>query len=658
MKRILRGIEGEAKASSTRQSRFEQKTTRERVSTYRRAGRSQQAEAEKGFRDQQKLEERHVKWRQQMRNRHFQAEERDRKRIESRGLRESERAAVRSQRERERTASRITTGAGRTARGISGALKGAAVIGAGIAGVGAVNALGVQIDESRQASNLANQAGRPEVKGQLLNEARNVRGHTGGEALAGMSAFVGKTGELDEARALIGTLGDLAIATDSDLGDLGQTAGQVFNVLKDQISDPVERMKQLKSIMGTLAAQGMKGSVEIKDLAQDFGKLGAATRSFEGDAPALMRSMGAMAQLAVAAGGAESSADASTAAMRLGSDIVTNRKKFSNLGVDIKSKDDPTKLRDPMEIIADVLQKTGGDVEQTSGLFGQESAKIFRAFGAYFSEAEKKQKGSGKEALLAKHKEFADVELSDGQVQSAVGSRMADADMQLKENMKAFNEALGTQLLPTVTKLIPEFAKLIPPISTAVRIFAKFVEAFAENPLAGIGAIVAGAVVKDIITANIGGAIKGAITGEGGGGGAATMGLAGGVAIASAIFTVGVANFETRDANMDKGGALVKAAEMSTDVNVVKGLLAEQQKLVAGAQKEGVVESLTGSTILDEGAQGERATQAAFLERIEARMKVLEKLGPAADKLASAADAIAAAPAPNRYSPVTTGTYY
>lgn len=660
----MRGIEAESRAASQRQARFEQKVTRERVSSRRRsaqdvakiqereaaaAAKKELAATERTVKTQQRLEERNLRWRQQMRNRHFQQEERDRKRHEAK-----------AQREKERSASRIATGVGRTAGGIGTALKGAAAVGAGIAGVGAANALAVQIEESKQASILANQAGTPELKGQLLKEARGVRGFTGEEALAGMSEFVTKTGDLDTARGLLKDLGDLALATGTDLGDLGATAGQAFNVLKDQIDDPVERMKQLKELMGTLAQQGNMGAVEIRDLAQDFGKLGAATRAFEGGAPELLRSMGAFAQIAVARGGAESSADASTAASRMAGDIVTHRDSFKELGVDIKSKNDQTKLRSPMEIIADVLDKTGGDIEKTSGLFGIESGKIFKGIAATYSEAEKKEKGSGHDAVMAEFKRFSGAQLDEKQLQDRVASRMGDTDIQLKENLKAFNTAIGNELLPTVTKLVPEFTKLIPPVTGAVKVLAKMVEMFADNPLAGIGAVIAGSVVKDIATAGVGDAIKSTIAGEGPGiGGAAALGATAGIAIASAIFTVGVANFETKDADMNRSGELLKNARESNDVATVKKLIAEQQTLQEKVNKEGVIESIFGkgaASVLDPTHsvdEGARKTAAANLEKMMERLAVLEKLGPAADKLASAADTIASVPAANRYTAVT-----
>jgi hypothetical protein len=391
----------------------------------------------------------------------------------------ADRAAQRSEITRRETSRTMRRG---VVRGVTGAVGGVArVVGAGTAIAGgflAADAIREDMAIRRGASQLANQAGTPELKGQLTQEARGVRGFTGEQVLGGMSEFVTKTGDLDTARKIIGPLGELSLATGADIGDLGATAGQAFNVLKDQISDPVERVKQLNALMGVLAQQGAMGAVEIRDLAQDFGKLGAATRGFEGSAPDLLRTMGAFAQVAVARGGAESSADASTAASRLVNDMVMHKEKFQGLGINIKSAKDPTKLRNPMEIMADVLQKTGGDVEKTSGLFGLESAKIFKGFAATFSEAEKKRPGSGRAAVMGEFQRFAGAELDPAEITKRAESRLADPDLQFAESSKAFNAAVSKDLMPALTKLIPELVKLTPLFSGLVGILTKIMKLF------------------------------------------------------------------------------------------------------------------------------------------------------------------------------------
>jgi hypothetical protein len=347
-------------------------------------------EDEKVHRDTQRRSAQHARQQQQsieslnrQRSRALYQQHREAERLEKKKTRLVESEAKAQLRARQRFTGGAFGKLGESVRGSVGAVGrfGAAAVGLA-GGFAATNAIGERIRDTKLASQLANQAGDPSLKGGLLKESRGVKGFRSDQILGGIGEFVTKTGDLDTGRQVAGSQAKLSLATGADFEDLMATAGQAFNVLKDQISDPVERIKQLNALMGVLAQQGALGAVEIKDLAQDFGKLGAATRGFEGKAPDLLRAMGAFAQVAVARGGAESSADASTAASRLVGDIVTHKKKFAALGVNIKSKTDKTKLADPMSIIAETLEKTGGDVMKTSGLFGLESGKIFKGFAA------------------------------------------------------------------------------------------------------------------------------------------------------------------------------------------------------------------------------------------------------------------------------------
>jgi hypothetical protein len=509
IRRVLRGVEQEAAASDRRLS--QQRTANARRGAKAQAavmfgpGQREYVAAER-LRHRQALANTKAEERakvQAERNLQRAREQLDRQR--SRALFQQHKSEERARRQLgERISGGVAT-SGRRAVGTVARVGGAAL---GIAGgFAAAEALREESDVQRRASELANQAGTPELKGQLAKESGNVSGFSRAETLSALSAFVTPTGDLDTGRKVSGSMGKLALATGAEFEDLMATAGLTFNVLSDQISDPVKRLDELNRLMGVFAQQGALGAVEIKDLAQDFAGLGAATRGFEGGAPDLLRTMGAFAQIAVKRGGARGSAEASTAAMRLASDIVTpaNKKRFDALlgPGKLKSKTDPTKLRDPLSIMLDVLDKTGGDIEKTSGLFGIESAKIFKGLAATYSEAEKKQKGSGRKAVETEFNRFAKAELSDSDRDKRASSRLEDPDLQFKEAMKAFNTAVGSELLPAVTKLIPSFTQLVPVMGDAAREGAKLVGWFAENPFRGVGAIVAASVAKDVASAGI-----------------------------------------------------------------------------------------------------------------------------------------------------------
>lgn len=607
LKRVFRGIESEAKASASRVERSVSRTTRagspdrearQRASAAAALDRQRSTALFRQHQQEQRLAARA----EADRLRSVKRVEAARTKEAARGFAEIGRAAraadaahIRARQASVRSMARgAAAGVGRGVRNAIGVAGTALAVGGGVlGGMAATGALDEEIRIRAAASRLANQAKTPELKGQLAAESKTVKGFTGTEVLGGIEEFVTKTGDLQTARTVIGSLGTVALATGTDLGDLGATAGQAFNVLRDQISDPAEQVRELNSLIGVLGEQGAMGAVEIRDLARDFGKLGAATRGFEGGAPTLLRAMGAFAQVAVARGGAEGSADASTAAARMANDIVVNKKKFKALGVNIKSKTDPTKLRDPMEIIGDVLEKTGGDVEKTAGLFGLESAKIFKGFAPVFAEAEKKKKGTGRAAIMAEFNRYAGATPAPGDMERRAASRLGDEDMQMKEAMKAFNSEVGTRLIPVLTTLIPKFEAAIPGLADLAGAAANAATWLTQNPFQGMGVIVGGFIVKELAAAAIGSAVTKALErllgGGAGGGGTAVIGSAadaaggvGKVAKAARVVAAGAAGFSLGAAvGADEGETLNEGlvSGSQTQLDLARGGMSEEQMI-------------------------------------------------------------------------------
>ncbi len=610
-------------------------------------------------------------------------EENKRHRVTVRNSEKEARLAAASAKQSLRTRQRFVSGAfGRGAESVKGTLGavgrfGGAAIGLA-GGFAATGAIQERIRDTKLASQLANQAGDPGLKAGLLKEARGVRGFTGDQVLGGIGEFVTKTGDLGTGRQIAGSQAALSLATGANFEDLMATAGQAFNVLKDQISDPVERINELNNLMGVLAQQGALGAVEIRDLAQDFGKLGAATRGFEGKAPDLLRTMGAFAQVAVARGGAESSADASTAASRLVNDMVTHKGRFDALlgPGSLKSKSDPTKLRNPMEIMADVLEKTGGDVMKTSGLFGLESGKIFKGFAATFSEAEKKQRGSGRGAVMAEFNRFAGAELSGKDITNRANSRLEDPDLRLQETVKQFNAAVADKLMPVLMRLIPEFAKLLPFVEQGAKRFGELADAFSQDPVGGLMKLVAAKLAFDIAAssaASAGQKLAQSLTGVASGVGGASTGLGGaitgaqlGISAAAVIIASSLANFEAGEANMTAGGKkLTRLRELTAKAAGGTKLTPEEQaesrgiqvdlgKDVTKAKTPGMVEGVVGEVLSVVKAGGtaykdaesllhpSRPTEVATAESFsrEADKLIAEQNSAAAKQLMEAAAAL------------------
>jgi hypothetical protein len=659
LRSVLRGVEREAAASDKRletQRRSSAKTLareqsglmhgpgrREQMAGIRQSERAQASANARLMREQaaaRRLQERQSALAIKSEERARIASERNLARARESLDRQRSRALLRLHSESERAAERVSAGrrrfAGRVsegmARSVGGAVGTAAAIGGTAVGVAggfaAAEALRERSAIQRKASALANAAAKPgqdlgSLKAQLGDEAERVRGFTGTETLGAMQAFVGKTGDLDAARGAIQDLGKLALATESDFESLGETAGNAFNVLADAIEDPNERLKALKKVMAGWAGQGNIGAVELKDLAQFGGRLGASTRKFAGDPSDLLIKMGAMAQAAVRAGGASDAAEATTGVARFAADLTKKpaQKALTALGIDIfagpgkkGSKTYQSKLADPSRIIADILEKTKGSLPANEDIVNAESGKVLGGFADLYNKAEQKKRGTGRKAVLDEFQRYERASLSSKAVEEQAASRLSDPDQQLKAATKEFNNAVGRELVPVAIQLAHHFAELVPLAATLARMFTRFIGFVSDNPFAGLGVIVGAAVSKDIASAGIGAILKrgataaaeavakrghGSVDADGnftptGNMAAVGAGAAVGIGLATFIVTTGIFNFEKREAEMQAGGEELKAARAAAaagDSETLQRLKNSGAKRLESMQTPGFLEN-------------------------------------------------------------------
>jgi len=617
--------------------------------------------------------------------------------------RAAERAAASAQR-RERMDRRAIAGAvtGRIGRSMSNTLSGVGSMAVGALGIGgtiaAGSAISTQISESARASQLANQAGRPEIKGQLLREAQGTKGFTGMEALEGMGSFVDVTGDLEAARAALPELAQLSLATGAALNDLGAAAGNAFIPLADKIKDPQARMKALLTTMRAIAGQGSVGAVEVKDLAVEMAGLAAATNKFTGDPAALIKSVGAMAQAARQRGGAGTAAEAVTSVSRFVADIAGDPKKFEKAGIKIGTRDKAgalTQLDDPQEIMVRMLRQTGGDLGKVSDLFGVYAERAVAGFSPLYSQAEaanmalpedKRQArgAAGEKAVRDEFSRLLAAELSPEQQAKRAASRLEDPDLQFKEAMKAFNSAIGSELLPVLTRLIPEFTKLLPSLTRAAELFASFVESAAKDPLGAVFKLIAAKMLFDLTSAGIGAAVRNGLmriisgaqmrvpggasgvpvpAGPGGGGflgkptaagvlGAVGIGAMIGAPIAAAITAEGIGAIDAGEASMAASGeklnmvrALGGKSSMS-EFGAARSAIDEQEEKVRGLSKSDMFADfmgLFGASNRDVEKKTQESMLAEMRESFAKAVEAAQKQNQASAALTAAADKLAGA---------------
>lgn len=388
------------------------------------------------------------------------------------------------------------------------------------------------------------------------------------DAMKGLGEFTKVTGDLDTGMKMLDEMAALARATGSSLADVAAAGANVAAVLPETADKGAKTMAVLRGIAG----QGKLGAVEMSDLAKQMGKVVAASGKFEGDNIENIMKMGALAQAARGGGGAWNAATATTAVGSFAAVFGKNarREQFKKRGIDIEGQDG--KIRDPIEILADSIDKTGGDSKDMNELFGSVMADRATAkFVGLYKDAEKNQKGTGKAAIYGEVNRLTKgAAMSKGDVSKAASERSGEMDAQFASMREKFDQAVEKQLIPkflelvpVIEKMIPVFidlqAKALPAFVELIKTIATFAEAnkglildIAAHP---IGAIMAmevtksiaaaglGEVMKRLLTSAVGGGGSAGAGGVGGGGsrvlGAASLGVAGGAAVAGVITKAG-----------------------------------------------------------------------------------------------------------------------
>jgi hypothetical protein len=613
-RRILRGVEQEAKASNRRVGRDAQTSS---AATARRASTSaanrEELAAAKAL-ERARISAARNELRERERgerelNRAQMSLDRQRSAALASQFKQQEREQLRAQAVRERTIHNIRGGVARTLGGSVGHVAGLVGAGAAIAGgIGIAGALDSRLAISRKASMLANQSEEPGAKGAIAAEAQNVRGFTGEESLDFLTNFHEKSGDLGAARGALKDMAELALATGTNFDELGSAAGSAFTVVRDQVKDPQERLRVLKEVMTAVAQQGSMGAIEMRNLVDGMSELGGATRSFQGGPARILKSMGGLAQMALQRGGAGSPEEAVTAVARFATDIPEHAKEFQKQGIGIYTDASHTQLRAPEQILADMLTKTGGDLGKMGDLFGVRSQKVARGLSPLYTQAERENaalpasqraaKGTaGKKAILAEFEKFAGATRSNEELAAQAGSRLEDPDLQIKEATKQFNAAVGEQLAPVAVEAAQNFSKFTPQVAEGTRALSMFVAFVASNPLAGIGSIVGAAIAKDIAGAGLSNIISGEVSGKLG---ALLSGGGLGITVATMIVTANVMNFAKREEQMKQGGAAVLQAQAlakTGDVDAITKLLDQQTAIANDTKDPGVLASVLSTVI-------------------------------------------------------------
>lgn len=531
-------------------------------------------------------------------------------RITERAEREKARAMERWGRERDRnTRERVKqfssaigtagTSAMRTiGRGAAAGVAGLMQVGGGF---GVVDSVQKEVQLRGQAAQLAASSEGNFTADSLLNSARAVattQAMNPEDVLHGYDEVKKMTGDLGKATRIMPQLAKIATATGANLGEVGGLAGNIL-ASNEKISDE-DLLKQVR----LFTQQGIVGGVELGDFAKFGGRIIAGASLFGGNREENEGVLGAAAQIARQKGGAASPAEATLAAQRFGTDIQKHAADLEAQG--IKVRDGKGTLRSAKDISLDMLDKTGGDVTKLSKLgIGDRGVRVLTGVADIYREA-----GGGKAGRAAVEKEFSKYTtgISESAIETKNKQRLAEVDAQLTVAMNNLRAAVGTSLVPELTKLIPQIARATPIVSDLLGKLIKVASWAEENPFAGFAGLVTAFFMKELINAQIANTIKGLITGGAPGGGvgglpggavpaatpAAALGLAGLGAAVQLGSMAHLADQRYGAVTEGKEEAAALAQNLQSEDPVLR---ATAERFRADAQKQGSKERVTAAYV-------------------------------------------------------------
>lgn len=311
---------------------------------------------------------------------------------------------------------------------------------------------------------------------ELSAQALDVGAKTGTDAntlMSGLDKFTGKTGDLKTGRDIMETMAVYSKATGSSMEDMMDAAGDVSN----QLGDVENKSQAVKDLMRTFAGQGKLGAVEIKNLATQMAKIGAAAVRFEGTRTQSITQMGVLAQMARARGGAFSAANAATAVGAFAGVFSKGARlnAFEKMGVNVQGEGN--KVKTVRQLIVESMvasEKKAGlgmgfDKAMGSMFADTSSRKATSGWEAMFKEA-----GGGAEGVKRVNEEFDRLEkaiIADEEIQASFAEAMKGSQSQAE----VFNNQIRKSAMQMQTDLQPALMGLAAALVPAVKELANWV---------------------------------------------------------------------------------------------------------------------------------------------------------------------------------------
>jgi hypothetical protein len=298
---------------------------------------------------------------------------------------------------------------------------------------------------------------------QLAREFQRTALASPGQTAEGIAnavkAFTTKTGNLDMARALQGTMATASNATGADITEISGAAADLMQKFD------IRTVDGMREAMAKLIVQGKKGAFELKDAAAEFPAIASAAQRFGLDKGVKgVSTLGGLMQIAREA--TPSGAEASTAVEMMFTQLVAKSGKLKDAefgGKSVRVFDDKGNARDIQDVLVETIANVGGDDMEAKkqGLQKVFDIRGIRAISPLidtFATAVR----SGTDPVKAMRDKLRDAidttaQWSDIQQDAAMTEQTSSA--KLAAAWESLSSKVGDQVVPHVAKMIDAVAK-------------------------------------------------------------------------------------------------------------------------------------------------------------------------------------------------------
>lgn len=294
---------------------------------------------------------------------------------------------------------------------------------------------------------------------------------------AGQQRFIGKTGNIKQAREFSTTFAKTAAATDTSYEAVASAGAELAQKFA------ITTAKDMQEALAAVTFGGKEGAFELTDAAAKYAKLASAGATFGLDKGVSgVRTLQGLSQIAIASTGDPDTATSSVEAMFR--QVVTNAGKLRGLGVDVFTDDSHTKTRSIEKLLPEILGATGGDKMQLQKIFGDEGKRAINPLIDTFTSAYGGATGkNGKKATEQDRVDAGKAAVS-AQLQASINAPGTFADIeqdadQAAKSPAAKMDAIWARLTATMAdRMLPVLERMIEKVEVSQGALDLFVGTF------------------------------------------------------------------------------------------------------------------------------------------------------------------------------------